>query len=65
VAERISAVSADGERAISCLVRGNRKVRYHGVNKNDHWLHHRAAPLNLRRLTALGLTHIGSGWALA
>jgi Transposase DDE domain/Transposase domain (DUF772) len=53
------------ERAIAWLARGNRKVRYLGVTKNDHWLHHRAAALNLRRLIALGLTHNGTAWALA
>jgi IS5 family transposase len=53
------------ERAIAWLARGNRKVRYLGVAKNDHWLHHRAAALNLRRLIALGLTHNGTAWALA
>jgi Transposase DDE domain/Transposase domain (DUF772) len=53
------------ERGIAWLVRGNRKVRYRGVAKNDHWLHHRAAALNLRRLIALGLTYNGTGWALA
>ena len=38
------------ERSIAWLTRGNRRVRYRGVTKNDHWLHHRAAALNLRRL---------------
>jgi hypothetical protein len=46
------------------LVRGNRKVGYRGVTKNDSWLHHRAAALNLRRLTVLGLTYNGSSWTL-
>ena len=27
-----------------------------------HWLHHRAAAINLRRLGALGLTHTGTSW---
>lgn len=36
------------ERSIAWLTRGNRKVRYRGVAKNDHWLHHRTAVLNLR-----------------
>jgi IS5 family transposase len=53
------------ERSIAWLTRGNRKVRYRGVVKNDHWLHHRAAALNLRRLTTLGLTHTGTNWAIA
>jgi len=44
------------ERTIAWLARGNRKVRYRGVAKNDHWLHHRAAALNLRRLIGLGLS---------
>jgi hypothetical protein len=53
------------ERSIAWLVRGNRKLRYRGVAKNDHWLHHRAAALNLRRLIALGLDHNGIAWALS
>jgi IS5 family transposase len=53
------------ERSIAWLTRGNRKVRYRGVVKNDHWLHHRTAALNLRRLITLGLTHTGTTWALA
>jgi IS5 family transposase len=53
------------ERTIAWLVRGNRKLRYRGVTKNNHWLHHRAAALNLRRLTTLGLTHNGTTWALS
>jgi transposase len=52
------------ERSIAWLVRGNRKLRYRGVTKNDRWLHHRAAALNLRRLTVLGLTHNGTTWTL-
>jgi hypothetical protein len=53
------------ERAIAWLTRGNRRVRYWGVAKNDHWLHHRAAALNLRRLITLGLDHTGTNWVLA
>jgi hypothetical protein len=53
------------ERTIAWLTRGNRKVRYRGVSKNDHWLHHRAAALNLRRLLNLGLTRSEAGWAIA
>ena len=30
-----------------------------------HWLHHRAAAINLRRLGTLGLTHTGTSWPLA
>jgi Transposase DDE domain/Transposase domain (DUF772) len=52
------------ERSIAWLTRGNRKLRYRGVTKNDHWLHHRAAALNLRRLITLGLDHTGTAWAL-
>ena len=52
------------ERGIAWLVAGgNRKVRYRGVARNDQWLHHRAAALNLRRLLALGLTRTGP-WTL-
>lgn len=53
------------ERTIAWLTRGNRKVRYRGVTRNDHWLHHRAAAVNLRRLTTMGLTHTSTGWAIA
>ena len=53
------------ERAIAWLTRGNRRLRYHGVTNNDHWLHHRAAALNLRRLITLGLHHTGTNWVIA
>ena len=53
------------ERTIAWLIRGNRRVRYRGVAKNDHWLHHRAAALNLRRLITLGLDHTGTNWVIA
>jgi IS5 family transposase len=53
------------ERSIAWLTRNNRKVRYRGIIKNDRWLHHRAAALNLRRLLAMGLTHSGTTWAIA
>ena len=52
------------ERSLAWLTRGNRRVRYRGVAKNDHWLHHRAAGLNLRRLLNLGLTCDTNGWVL-
>ena len=53
------------ERSIAWLVRGNRRVPYRGVAKNNAWLHHRAAALNLRRLLAMGLsTHQGT-WKIA
>lgn len=53
------------ERSIAWLTRGNRKVRYRGVTKNNHWLHHRSAALNLRRLITMGLIHTGTNWAIA
>jgi IS5 family transposase len=54
------------ERSIAWLVRGgNRKVRYRGISKNDQWLHHRLAGLNLRRLLNLGLVQHQGAWALA
>jgi hypothetical protein len=53
------------ERSIAWLVaRGNRKLRYRGVTKNNAWLHTRTAALNLRRLLTLGLTHHDGTWAL-
>ena len=53
------------ERTIAWLVRGNRKVPYRGVTKNNDWLHHRAAAINLRRLLNLGLRFGDNRWALA
>ena len=54
------------ERSIAWLVQGgNRKVRYRGIAKNDLWLHHRLAGLNLRRLLRLGLQQQHGAWALA
>jgi hypothetical protein len=53
------------ERSIAWLTRGNRRLRYRGVTKNNAWLHHRIAALNLRRLHALGLTHRNGAWVIA
>ena len=52
------------ERSIAWLARGNRRVPYRGIEKNNNWLHHRAAALNLRRLLAMGLTVQNGTWAL-
>ena len=52
------------ERTIAWLTRGARRVPYRGVEKNNNWLHHRIAGLNLRRLLAMGLTFGNSAWAL-
>lgn len=53
------------ERSIAWLTRGNRRVPYRGIEKNNNWLHHRAAALNLRRLLAMGLTVQDGTWQLA
>ena len=54
------------ERSISWLVaKGNRRVRYHGIERNQHGLTTRVAAINLRRLVNLGLHHNEAGWALA
>lgn len=53
------------ERSIAWLVaRGQRRVRYRGVARNQLGLSHRVAAINLRRLVNLGLDHDG-GWVLA
>jgi hypothetical protein len=52
------------ERSIAWLTRGARRVPYRGVEKNNNWLHHRVAGLNLRRLLAMGLTIENGTWAL-
>jgi hypothetical protein len=54
------------ERSIAWLVAGgNRRVRYRGVARNQLWLSHRVAAINLRRLVTLGVIHDPTGWALA
>jgi hypothetical protein len=52
------------ERSIAWIVRGNRKLRYRGTTKNNWWLHHRVAAVNLRRLITLGLDHTGTNWVI-
>ena len=53
------------ERSIAWLVaKGNRRLRYRGIEKNDAWLQLRVAALNLRRLLALGLS-FEDGWKIA
>jgi hypothetical protein len=54
------------ERSIAWLVAGgNRRLRFRGTRRNDLWLHHRVAALNLRRLLNLGLTRTAGAWATA
>jgi len=53
------------ERGIAWVTRGNRRVPYRGVIKNDAWLHLRVAAVNLCRLLALGLTGTNGQWTLA
>ena len=53
------------ERSIAWLVaKGNRRVRYRGVTRNQYALTTRVAAINLRRLVNLGLHH-NERWALA
>jgi IS5 family transposase len=53
------------ERSIAWLVRGSRRLRYRGIERNRLWLGHRVAAVNLKRLINLGLTHGPHGWAIA
>ncbi len=54
------------ERSIAWLVaNGHRRVRYRGIARNRLGLATRAAAVNLRRLTNLGLHHGPDGWAIA
>ena len=53
------------ERSIAWLTRDNRRVPYRGIEKNNNWLHHRVAALNLRRLLAMGLDLEQGTWILA
>jgi hypothetical protein len=51
------------ERAIAWLVRGNRRLHYREIIKNDWWFHHVAA-VNLQMMINLGLAHVDGGWSL-
>ena len=52
------------ERSIAWLVAdGNRRVRYHGIERNQHGLSLRVAAINLRRLVNLG-SPTNHGWVL-
>ena len=54
------------ERSIAWLVaKGNRRLRYRGVERNEAWLNRRVAALNLRKLVVLGLTRSDGAWVLA
>jgi hypothetical protein len=53
------------ERSIAWLTRSNRRVPYRGIERNNNWLHHRVAALNLRRLLRMGLTLDDGAWTLA
>lgn len=53
------------ERSIAWLTaKGNRRLRYRGIAKNNAWLHNRLAALNLRRLLNLGLDHQHGAWII-
>ncbi|MEV4807894.1 transposase, partial [Nonomuraea sp. NPDC049421] len=55
------------ERSIAWLIGadgGARRLRYRGIQRNNLWLHLRAAALNLRRLINLGLTPAQGTWIL-
>ncbi len=54
------------ERGVSWIVaKGNRRLRYRGVKRNEAWLWRRAAALNLRKLVVLGLTRSEGSWVIA
>lgn len=46
------------------MTRGARRLRYLGVTKNNDWWQLRAAAINLRKITQLGLNTATTGWAL-
>ncbi|HEY7821555.1 MAG TPA: IS5/IS1182 family transposase, partial [Acidimicrobiia bacterium] len=52
-------------RSIAWLVRGCRRLRYRGTDRNQLWLADRAAAVNLQRLLTLGLTRRPDRWAIA
>jgi hypothetical protein len=57
VERTVAQVATQGGRRI--------KLRYRGTAKNNAWLKHRTAALNLRTLLSRGLTRVDAAWALA
>ncbi|HSJ59782.1 MAG TPA: IS1182 family transposase [Jiangellaceae bacterium] len=54
------------ERTIAWIVaKGHRRVRYRGIHRNQIWLDHRVAAVNLRQLIRAGLTQAQHGWGIA
>jgi IS5 family transposase len=54
------------ERTIAWIVaNGHRRVRYRGIERNQLWLEHRVAAVNLRQLIRAGLTRAQGAWAIA
>jgi IS5 family transposase len=54
------------ERSIAWLVaNGHRRVRYRGTHRNQMWLDHRVAAINLRQLIRHGLTGTAGTWQIA
>ncbi|MCP4964923.1 MAG: IS1182 family transposase [bacterium] len=52
------------ERTIAWLVKDGRRLPYRGINRNQLWLTHRVAAINLKRLLNLGLHPTPNGWTL-
>jgi hypothetical protein len=53
------------ERTIAWIVaHGHRRVRYRGIQRNQMWLDHRVAAVNLRQLIRAGLTPAYGTWAI-
>lgn len=53
------------ERSIAWIVaNGHRRVRYRGIDRNQLWLEHRVAAVNLRQLIRAGLTRADGTWAI-
>jgi IS5 family transposase len=54
------------ERTIAWIVAsGHRRVRYRGIERNQLWLDHRVAAVNLRQLIRRGLTRTTGTWVIA
>lgn len=52
------------ERTIAWIVaHGHRRVRYRGIDRNQMWLDHRVASVNLRQLIRAGVAHTDGTWA--
>jgi hypothetical protein len=65
-ARNSGAAATAAQRIIAWIVaHGHRRVRYRGIERNQLWLDHRVAAIDLRQLIRRRLTRTDGTWAIA